>query len=82
MKQLILVLLIANFLSGCTSTKSVNTSNCIEIANKVENNSDKSGDDLFKECLDKQYQKEDAKKGFWENSLEGILFFVLDMTTS
>ena len=82
MKQLILILLITNFISGCTSTNSANTNNCIEVANKAENNGNKSGDDLFKECLAKQHQKEDAKKGFWENSLEGLLFFVLDMTTS
>ena len=82
MKKLILVLLVANSLSGCTSTHSVNTNNCIEVANKTENNGVKSGDDLFKECLDKQYHKNDVKKGFWENSLEALLFFVLDMTTS
>lgn len=64
MKKLILAILIANSLSGCTSTKSVNTNNCIEVANNVENSGDKSGGDLFKECLDKQHHKNESKKGF------------------
>ena len=53
-----------------------------KVANKEANNSDKSGDDLFNECLDKRRNKEEAKNSFWENTFEEILFFVIDMTTS
>ena len=74
MKKLTLVLIVITFLSGCTSTKSANTNNCIKVANTLENNEAKSGDDLFNECLDKQSQKQEAKKEFWDNSLEGLLF--------
>jgi len=81
-KKIILTTLVVISLVGCASTHTTNTSNCIEVANSVENNSAKSGDDVFKECLDKKYQKETAKKGWVLNSLEGILFFLIDMTTS
>jgi len=32
--------------------------------------------------LDKKYQKMESKKGFWENSAEALLFFVIDMVAS
>jgi hypothetical protein len=81
-KKFILALVVTVSISGCTSTKSIDTNECIKVANTVENNEAKSGNDLFNECLDKQYHEKDAQRGFWENSLEGLLFFVLDMTTS
>jgi len=81
-RKFILVLVVTVFLSGCTSTKSIDTDNCIKVANTVENNEQKSGDDLYKECLDKQYNKKESKKGFWENAFEGLFIFVIDMTTS
>lgn len=55
MKNLFLVLLVTIPLAGCASTSSINTTNCIKVANQVENNEAKSGDDLYNECLDRQY---------------------------
>ncbi|WP_139345356.1 hypothetical protein [Pseudocolwellia agarivorans] len=82
MKKLILIMLTSIVLLGCTSTSSIDSGNCIKVANRAENNGAKSGDDLYKECLDKQYQKNESKKGFWEKSAEGLAFFVMDIITS
>jgi len=81
-KKVKVLLIVSLLMMGCASTQSLNTQNCISVANKAENNEAKSGDDLYNECLDKKYQKMESKKGFWENSAEGLLFFVIDMVTS
>ncbi len=82
MKKLTLFLLFLIVLSGCTSTNSIDSKNCIKVANTAENNGAKSSDDLYKECLDKQHQKNESQKGFWEKSAEGLAFFVMDIITS
>ncbi|GLX76696.1 hypothetical protein tinsulaeT_00360 [Thalassotalea insulae] len=82
MKNLLLVLLALITLSGCASSKSIDTSRCIEIANTAEKNGIKSGDDLYKECLDKQYQKEESKKGFWEKSAENLFLLAVEIISS
>jgi len=45
-----------------------------KVANKVANNSDKSGDDLFNECLDKRRNKEEAKIAFGKIHLKKYFF--------
>lgn len=44
------------------------------MANKEANNSDKSGDDLFNECLDKRRNKEEAKIAFGKIHLKKYFF--------
>jgi hypothetical protein len=82
MKKLVLVALTSMALSGCTATSSVDSGSCIKVANSAENNGAKSGDDLYKACLDKRVQNKEAKKSFWEKTAEGLVFFALDIITS
>lgn len=82
MKKIILVLTISFTPLGCTSTTSISANDCIKVANKTENNNAKSSNDVFNACLDKQHKKRVVEKGFRKDSLEGLLFFVIDMTAS
>jgi hypothetical protein len=81
-KKLILIMLTSIVLLGCTSTASIDTDKCIKVANTAENNGAKSSDELYEECLDRQYQKNESKKGFWEKSAEAFAFFVMDIIAS
>ncbi|MCJ8318479.1 MAG: hypothetical protein MJK12_02530 [Colwellia sp.] len=86
MKRLSILLFTLLIISGCSSSgngqQSSDTRKCVIASKEPQNNSDKSGDDLFNECLDKKYQKRNQGNGFWENTLEGIVFFVLDVVAS
>jgi len=82
MKKLIIVLMIAISLSACAATKPIDTKSCIAVANTVENNEATSGNQVYKNCVDKQQQKNEAKKGFWEKTAEGALFLILDVLSS
>jgi len=82
MKKVIFIILTIVLVFGCTATTPIDTQKCIKVANTAENNGAKSGNELYKECVDRQYQKNDVKKGFWESSAESFLFFVLDIITS
>jgi hypothetical protein len=79
MNKLLLTLIL---LTGCASTAHIDTNKCIEVANVPQKNRAKSGYDLYKECLDQQYQKNESKKGFWEKSVEDLVFSVLDRIVS
>jgi len=81
-KKFILVLVISLFISGCETTEPVDTSHCIEIANTADNNGQKSADELYQECLDEHYKKQRANMSFWESAVEGLLIFVVEVTTS
>lgn len=82
MKKIILIILTTVLFFGCAATTPIDTQKCIKIANTAENNGAKSGNELYKECLDKQHQKNESKKGFWESSADSLLFFVLDIIAS
>lgn len=82
MKKLIVLVLTSILVFGCASISPIDTSKCIEIANVPQKNGVKSGDDLYQECIEQQHQKNESKKGFWENAADGLVFFVLDIIAS
>jgi len=82
MKKLILIVLASALLLGCASTTPIDTQKCIKESNFPQKNSAKSGDYFYNECIDRQHQKNESKKGFWEKSAESLVFFVLDIIAS
>ena len=82
MKKLLLIIISSFALSGCASTKSIDTKHCINVANRVESNDKQSGEQVYNQCLDKQYKKIETKKGFWEKTLENFFILFIDVATS
>jgi uncharacterized protein YcfL len=82
MKKLILIVLASALLFGCASTSSTDTQKCIQESSIPQTNKPKSGDQVFRECLDRQYQTNEREKSFLEEVAEGIVIFILDIATS
>ncbi|MFQ3193202.1 MAG: hypothetical protein ACI9N3_000013 [Colwellia sp.] len=82
MKKLILILLTLSVSSGCTSTQSADSTRCIHVVNAAEKHRVKPGDDLYKGCIEKEYQKKESEKGFWGKSAENLVLLVIDIVSS
>ena len=77
-----MISLTLSVISGCTSTQSADSTRCIHVVNAAEKHRVKPGDDLYKACLDKHYQKKESEKGFLEKSAENLVLLVIDIVSS
>ena len=82
LKKIIAVSIVAFALLACAATKPIDTKSCIALANTVKNNEATSGNEVYQQCVDNQDRQNEAKKGFWGKSAEGLLFLVIDMVSS
>lgn len=75
MKNFSFILIVVFFLASCASTQPIDTNRCIALANTVKNNEVQSGHNTYQQCIDKQQQKNDAKKAFGKNRQKVSYFF-------